>query len=90
MARNVEYEQRPVPAYAKWGRIAMQETKRKYPNAQIVDYLHISRNENPKTTTETFKLWLKQTGREFGVYVTIKFDTKTEKLLQLTFKETNR
>nr|WP_147534766.1 YqzG/YhdC family protein [Bacillus marasmi] len=89
-ARNIEYEQKPVPAYAKWGSLAMKETKQKYPNAQIIDYLHVGRIVNPNSSSETFKLWLREGQREFGVYITIEFDTKTEKLLRLTFKETSR
>lgn len=85
----VEYEQKPVPSYAKWGKLAMKETKGKYPKAQIVDYLHVGKIENPKISTETFKLWLREGNREFGLYITIEFDTKTEKLLHISFKETN-
>lgn len=82
--------QKPIPSYAKWGRLAMKETKRKYPQADIIDYLHITRVETPNITTEKFKFWLRDSQHEFGVFVTIQFDSKTEKIIQITFKETDR
>ena len=39
----VDVHQKPIPSYAKWGRLAMKETKKRYPNADIIDYLHIGR-----------------------------------------------
>ncbi|MHC0039118.1 DUF3889 domain-containing protein [Pseudoneobacillus sp. C159] len=79
-----------TPAYAKWGRVAMKSTHEKYPKAEIIDYLHIGRVEGNKTSTEKFKLWLKEKNREFGVFVDVVFETKTDKLVKVTFKEVNR
>jgi hypothetical protein len=77
--------------YAKWGALAIQETAKKYPNAKIVDYLHVGRQPiSPTTARETFKLWLKQGNREFGVYVRITFDTATERVQAIVFEETER
>ncbi|MES0855427.1 YqzG/YhdC family protein [Geobacillus sp. G4] len=77
--------------YAKWGTLAIQETTKKYPNAKIVDYLHVGRQTISSTTTrETFKLWLKQGNREFGVYVRITFDTATERAQAIVVEETER
>ncbi|WP_242143104.1 MULTISPECIES: YqzG/YhdC family protein [unclassified Bacillus cereus group] len=79
------------PPYAKWGKLAVEKTKEKYPKAKIIDYLHIGRT--PKTvhvTVEKFKLWLRENGKEYGVFVHIEFETKTEKLLRITFQKTNR
>ncbi|MEW9674277.1 YqzG/YhdC family protein [Ammoniphilus sp. 3BR4] len=79
------------PPYAKWGRLALQETKKKYPQAEIIDYLHVGlKSLSPSTSQETFKLWLKEGIREFGVYVRIKFDTRTETVQSITFEETHR
>lgn len=79
------------PPYAKWGRLAIQETHKKYPTAEIVDYLHIGHQSISATASqETFKLWLKQGGREFGVYIKIRFDTRTEAVQSVTFEETDR
>lgn len=89
---KVEIDQKPIPSYAKWGRFAMKETKAIYPHADIIDYLHIGRVTNPKTTTENFKLWLRdvETKKEFGVLITIQFDTNTEQLSSIHFQETTR
>ncbi|WHY78477.1 YqzG/YhdC family protein [Neobacillus sp. WH10] len=81
-------QQKPIPPYAKWGTLAMEKTHEKYPNAKIIDYLHIGRKSGPNSTTEKFKLWLKDNSREFGVFVNIEFNNKTEKVIKITFKET--
>ncbi|MCP1357237.1 YqzG/YhdC family protein [Aneurinibacillus migulanus] len=82
---------KPEPAYAKWGSMAMVETRKKYPSAKIVDYLHVGRtNISSGVAEEKFKLWLNQGEREWGVYVTISFETETDKPLSITFKETDR
>lgn len=81
------------PEYAKWGRMAVLETKKRYPNADIIDYLHIGRKQlSPTVAEEQFKLWLreKQNNREFGVFVNIKFNVNTEEVIEMTFRETNR
>ena len=81
-------QQKPIPPYAKWGTLAMEKTHEKYPNAKIIDYLHIGRISGPHSSTEKFKLWLKDNSREFGVFVNIEFNNETEKVIKVTFKET--
>ncbi|SDP76473.1 Protein of unknown function [Litchfieldia salsa] len=82
-------EKKPVPNYAKWGVLAMKETQKRYPMADIKDYQHIWREDKKNgTTIERFKLWLKQDNKEFGLYVTFTFDTKTEELKDILFVET--
>lgn len=70
----------------------MKETKAKYPHADIIDYQHIGRATTPKITTENFKLWLRdvRTNKEFGVLITIEFDTNTEHITSVHFQETTR
>ncbi|BAC15398.1 YqzG/YhdC family protein [Oceanobacillus iheyensis] len=80
----------PEPAYAKWGRIAVQEVKAKYPEDKVVDYLHVGRKTNEQETIETFKLWLEGKTKEFGVIIDIHFNTNTEKITDIQFKETSR
>jgi hypothetical protein len=79
-----------VPPYAKWGQLAMQKTKERYPNAAITDYLHLGRVPGTTSSTEKFKLWLKEKNKEFGVLVDIEFDKKTEKLITIKFREIER
>jgi hypothetical protein len=83
-------QQKPIPSYAKWGQMAVKETQKKYPNAQVVDYLHIGKVSGERSSTEKFKLWLKGTQKEFGVFVNIEFNNQTEKVINITYKETPR
>lgn len=81
---------KPAPEFAKWGRIAMEETQKRYPSAQIVDYLHVGKYMKSGMYVERFKLWLKQDNREFGVFVNITFEPDTEKVKNITVVETDR
>jgi len=84
-------QQKPsIPSYAKWGQIAIHKTKERYPQANIVDYLHIGRSKDENTSEEKFKLWLKENNKEFGVFVNIIFDNKTEQIIEVNFRETTR
>jgi hypothetical protein len=87
---SVVLAEKPVPSYAKWGTLAMKKTKERYPNAQIIDYLHVGKTSGPSSSTEKFKLWLKENQREFGVFVDIEFNKQTEKVINITFRETSR
>ncbi|MFY4774085.1 DUF3889 domain-containing protein [Metabacillus sp. RGM 3146] len=83
-------ETRP-PEYAKWSRIALKKTEEKYPKAEIVDYLHIGREKiGFRTAKEKFKLWMREDGKEYGLYVTVEFDTETEGVKSITFQKTDR
>ncbi|MFC5528273.1 YqzG/YhdC family protein [Cohnella yongneupensis] len=78
------------PEYAKWGRIAMQVTIERY-HLPIVDYLHVGRRQlSPGIAEEKFKLWLRSNTREFGVFVTIRFETSSDRILAIEFEETSR
>jgi len=83
-------QQHETPSYAKWGLLAVKETKLKYPNADIIDYLHQGREVNGDTTFENFKLWLKEGDKEFGVFIRIEFISDTEELVGIEFEETSR
>jgi Protein of unknown function (DUF3889) len=76
-----------VPSYAKWGRMAMQKTKERYPHAKIYDYLHVKREQKGQYSLETFKLWLNENNNKFEVMVNIKFETNTEKTLNVSVKK---
>jgi len=86
----VALAQQQAPPYAKWGQVAMKKTKEKYPQANIIDYLHIGREKGPKYSTEKFKLWLKTDSKEFGVFVDITFENETEQIKDIKFRETTR
>ncbi|AZB41978.1 DUF3889 domain-containing protein [Bacillus sp. FJAT-42376] len=79
------------PAYAKWSRIAIMEAKKKYPDAKLLDYLHIGQEDTGTgTVKEKFKLWVRQGTKEFGLYVTVEYDPKTQKVKKIDFKESDR
>jgi len=79
------------PAYAKWGQMAMRETKKKYPKADIVDYKHVGRKLlSHSATQETFKLWLKEGKQRYEIIVRITFETRTEKVLSVRFQRGER
>ncbi|RUS46811.1 DUF3889 domain-containing protein [Cohnella sp. AR92] len=80
---------KPEPDYAKWGRVAIAKIKELYPRASIVDYSHVGREALTKTTAqETFKMWLREGSREFGVHVRIVFDSQTDRLLRISIRTT--
>ncbi|WP_255298519.1 DUF3889 domain-containing protein [Brevibacillus dissolubilis] len=83
-------QQPETPSYAKYGKLAMEETKKHYPNAEITDYRHVGRNKvNATTAKETFKLRLKQNQKEWGVLVNIIFETQTGKTLSIKLNRVN-
>lgn len=84
------HAQQEIPAYAKWGKLAIKETQSKYPNAKIIDYLHEGSQPQGNLTIEKFKLWLKDEDKEFGVFVRITYITETEKVVTLELRETPR
>ncbi|MFC7371143.1 DUF3889 domain-containing protein [Fictibacillus iocasae] len=78
------------PAYAKWGRLAVFETGKRYPAWNIVDYLYVGKTSaNADSDIQTFKLWLRKDGREMGVIVTITI-TKSGVLKRIAFRETSQ
>ncbi|MEK3854555.1 DUF3889 domain-containing protein [Cytobacillus sp. FSL H8-0458] len=81
------YAERPEPAYAKWGRLAMETAKEKYPRAKILDYLHIGREKRQTTDIERFKLWIEDGGKEFGLYIDIEFDSKTDRVIRINTRK---
>ena len=83
-------QQLDIPSYAKWSKIAMKETQKKYPEAKIIDYLHEGSETKGDHTIEKFKLWLRGTNKEFGVFVRVKYITKTEELVTIEFEETSK
>ena len=87
---SIAHPQQEIPAYAKWGMLAMKETQAKYPHAKIIDYLHEGSESKENSTIEKFKLWLKDGDNEFGVFVRIEYITATEEVVNIEFQETSR
>ncbi|KOY80782.1 YqzG/YhdC family protein [Lysinibacillus macroides] len=76
-----------TPAYAKWGQLAVKEVQAKYPTAKIIDYLHEGKEVRGASTIEKFKLWLKQSDKEFGVYVRISYITASQEIVCIEVQE---
>lgn len=89
-AAEITPPQQVAPEYAKWGQIAMKNVMSKYPNAQIIDYLHVGKEAGPTTSVEKFKLWMKDGDREFGVFVDITFNNETEEIVNIEYTETDK
>ncbi|MFJ7824869.1 DUF3889 domain-containing protein [Psychrobacillus sp. NPDC096623] len=79
--------QQEIPAYAKWGQLAIKETQSKYPNARVIDYLHEGSESRENNTIEKFRLWLKDDMKEFGVSVKIEFNTETHEVIHIQIEE---
>jgi hypothetical protein len=84
---SIVHAERPTPPYAKWGKIAVEKTKEKYLDAQVVDYLHVGREDKGSNSVEKFKLWLKGPDKEFGVFVDVEFNEESEQLIKISYKE---
>ncbi len=76
------------PSYAKWGQLAVKTAKEKYPRANIVDYLHIGREDKPNSSIEKFKLWVDDQGKEFGLLIQIEFDPKDDRVINVSTQKT--
>jgi hypothetical protein len=79
-----------IPTYAEWGNLAMEKTKERYPQAAVIDYLHIGKVQTQNNSVEKFKLWLKEGKKEFGVFVNIEFNTETKKVVSITYRESQK
>lgn len=80
--------QHAEPTYAKWGRLAMEETSKAYRNASIVDYKYEGRTKlSEGQSEERFVLWLRKDSREFGVRVSIRVNTSSDELIDVQMKE---
>lgn len=86
-ASITEVVQEGTPAYAKWSRLAITQTQEKYPKASIVDYLYMGSAQHDDFTVATFRLWLREGDREYGVVVRVTYVTQTEKLESVKFHE---
>lgn len=77
------------PAYAKWGRVAVEQTSKKY-QAEIVDYRYDGRRViSSSEAEERFKLIVRKSGREFGVQVAVRVNSRSNELIQVNYQETD-
>jgi Protein of unknown function (DUF3889) len=89
-AVHAAYPDMQEPAYAKWGRLAVFETGKRYPDYEIVDYLYMGRNlAQNEDIVENFKLWMKKGSSEKGVIITVTL-TPSGVFKNISFQETDR
>lgn len=89
VALNYPHQFGYQPPYAKWGTIAMQQVKSKYPNAKIIDYHYVGRfDKEYPVSSQVFKLWLKEGDKEFGVLVVLTFNRENDTLTEVEMKKT--
>lgn len=88
---NVQYnDQTPADMtdvdYAKWGRMALEETKKKYPNSEVSDYEYDTRRVAPDgTITDFFDFTVLQDGKKRLIKVGVMHTN--EKLIDMKFEE---
>ena len=76
------------PEYAKWGKIAVQETMKKYPNSKLVDYEYDGKVIiSDERAQYNFKFTLKQNNREKEVLAYVLINPKTNKYIETHFDE---
>ncbi|RZT21210.1 DUF3889 domain-containing protein [Fictibacillus sp. BK138] len=88
---NVQYnDQTPTGMtqvdYAKWGKMALEETKKKYPESRVSDYQYDTRRIAPDgTITDYFDFTVFQKNKKHLVKVGVMHDD--EKLIDMKFEE---
>ena len=84
---SVVHAERQTPAYAKWGKLIVEKTKEKYPDAQVVDFLHVGKEDIGSNAVEKFRLRLKGPDKEFVVFVDVEFNKTSEKSSRFLLKK---
>ncbi|MGA4721827.1 DUF3889 domain-containing protein [Fictibacillus nanhaiensis] len=74
--------------YAKWGKMALAETRKKYPNSRVSDYQYDTRNISPDgTISDYFDFTVYQQDKKHLVKVGVMHDDN--KLIDMKFEEMN-
>ncbi len=72
----------------KWGELAIEEVQKKYDGVLIKEYKYVWHEEKKDGTgIKRFKFLLRHSGKEFGVYVTISYDVKSEEVKEIQIME---
>lgn len=78
------------PSYAKWGKLAVEETSKVYQGASITDYKYEGRKSLAGGQAEEhFVLWLRTEAKEFGVRVSITIQTGSDEIVNIKINELN-
>ncbi|MCF6408587.1 DUF3889 domain-containing protein [Pseudalkalibacillus salsuginis] len=83
---NVGYGQQPD--YAQWGKTALQETMKKYPNYKVINYEYDGKVIISEERTQyNFEFILKQNAKEREVNVYVLVNPKNNQLINIHFDE---
>jgi hypothetical protein len=77
-------------SYIEWVDEAEEQATSHYPNAEKIDFLYVGCKPQSLTTkNHVYKYWIRDRSHQFGVYVSILIDTKSNKMLRSTVEETD-
>jgi hypothetical protein len=74
------------PEYAKWGKVALAETKRHYKGSTITMYKHLGRRAlNSWQIAEIFQFIVKKDGKQIPVDVRVFYEKDTGRVMKVQF-----
>ncbi|MBD1378827.1 DUF3889 domain-containing protein [Metabacillus arenae] len=84
---NASFAEEYYVKQTDWKSIAMKETKKRYPLAQVLFTQKIWDKTRKNMTVKQYKLTLREGNKDFGVYVTISYHPETEKIKSVQILE---
>ncbi|MGX1192921.1 DUF3889 domain-containing protein [Metabacillus sp. SLBN-84] len=73
--------------HTDWKNVAVKETKKRYPLSQVLFAQKIWDNTKKNQTVKQYKVTLREGIKDIGVFVTISYDAKTEKIKKIQVLE---
>lgn len=70
-----------------WKNFAIKETKKRYPLSQVLFAQKIWDNTKKNQTVKQYKVTVREGMKDIGVFVTISYDAKTEKVKKIQVLE---
>ena len=73
--------------HTDWKDFAVKETKKRYPLSQVLFAQKIWDNTKKNQTVKQYKVTVREGMKDIGVFVTISYDAKTEKVKKIQVLE---
>ncbi|MFC7395400.1 DUF3889 domain-containing protein [Scopulibacillus cellulosilyticus] len=74
--------------YAKWGKIALEKTKERYPDSNVSDYAYMGHEKiADNVAADWFEFQLKRDGKTKSLKVRVTYSSETDKLIDINFFE---
>ncbi|WP_083328195.1 DUF3889 domain-containing protein [Metabacillus idriensis] len=73
--------------HTDWKNVAVKETKKRYPLSQVLFAQKIWDNTKKNQTVKQYKVTVREGMKDIGVFVTISYDAKTEKVKKIQVLE---